>query len=87
MTIITGERGGTFTPASSKPRPGDDLEELLTSYGFTKEWYMGVKEEYGLPPTCNCEARQEWINKVSAAHPTVANIGVKLLNALKRKTT
>jgi hypothetical protein len=64
---------------------GDALEELLTSYGFTKEWLVEVKEKFGLPPTCNCEARQKWINKVSAAHPTIANVGVKLLNALTRK--
>jgi len=64
---------------------GDALEELLASYGITKEWYQGFKKEHGLPPVCNCEARQEWLNKVSAAHPQIANIGVKILNALKRK--
>lgn len=67
------------------PLAGDALEELLTSYGVTKEWWMSVKEEFGLPPTCNCQSRQEWINKVSAAHPTIASVGVKLLNALTRK--
>lgn len=66
-------------------KAGDALEELLTSYGITKEWYQGFKKEHGLPPICNCEARQEWLNKVSAAHPQIANIGVKILNALKRK--
>lgn len=66
---------------------GDALEELLTSYGVTKEWYVRFKEEHGLPPTCNCEARQEWLNKTSAAHPTIANIGVKLLSFLTRKKT
>ncbi len=64
---------------------GDSLEELLTSYGITKEWYQGFKEKFGLPPTCNCNSRQEWLNKTSEAHPTIANIGVKILNALKRK--
>lgn len=68
-----------------KQPAGDALEELLASYGITKEWYQGFKKEHGLPPVCNCEARQEWLNKVSAAHPQIANIGVKILNALKRK--
>lgn len=64
---------------------GDALEDLLESYGVTKEWYQGFKEKFGLPPTCNCNSRQEWLNKTSEAHPTIANIGVKILNALKRK--
>ena len=64
---------------------GDALEELLTSYGITKEWYQGFKEKFGLPPTCDCTSRQIWLNKTSAAHPQIANIGVKILNALKRK--
>ena len=68
-------------------RSGDALEELLASYGITKEWYSGFKEEFGLPPTCNCDARQEWLNKTSDAHPTIANIGVKVLSFLTRKKT
>lgn len=66
-------------------QPGDALESLLTSYGITKEWYSGFKEKFGLPPTCDCDDRKEWLNKTADAHPTIANIGVKLLNALKRK--
>lgn len=70
-----------------KPQPiGDALEEFLTSYGITKEWYVEFKKEHGLPPTCNCDARQEWLNKTSDAHPTIANIGVELLSFLTRKT-
>lgn len=68
-----------------QPKTGDALEELLTSYGITQEWYKGFKKQYGLPPTCDCDARKEWLNKTADAHPTIANIGVKLLDALKRK--
>lgn len=82
---IQGTNGGVFTPGGTA-KPGDALEELLTSYGITKEWYIGFKEQFGLPPTCNCAARQEWLNRTADAHPTIANIGVKLLNALTRKT-
>jgi hypothetical protein len=85
MNTLTGERGGVFVPAASAPQAGDALEDFLTSYGLTKEWYIGFKKEHGLPPNCSCEARQEWLNKTADAHPTIANIGVKLLNALTRK--
>jgi len=64
---------------------GDAIESFLTSHGVTKEWYIEFKKEHGLPPTCNCDARQEWLNETSGAHPTIANIGVKLLAALTRK--
>ena len=66
-------------------KAGDALEELLTSYGITKEWYQEFKEKFGLPPDCSCTSRQVWLNKTSEAHPQIANIGVKILNALKRK--
>lgn len=64
---------------------GDALESFLTSHGITKEWYIDFKKEHGLPPTCDCDARQEWLNKTAAAHPTIANIGVQLLAAITRK--
>jgi hypothetical protein len=67
------------------PQLGDTIESFLTSHGVTKEWYIEFKKEHGLPPTCNCDARQEWLNETSGAHPTIANIGVKLLAALTRK--
>lgn len=85
MKNINGERGGLFVPTGSGHRPGDALEELLTSYGITKEWWNEFLKEHGLPP-CNCDANQKWLNQASAAHPTIAHFGVKLLTALKRKT-
>lgn len=76
------DRVGDQNPA---PPIGDAIEDLLASYGITKEWYRSFKKEHGLPPVCDCEARQEWLNKVSAAHPQIASIGVKLLAAFRRK--
>lgn len=67
------------------PQAGDALENFLESHGITKEWYREFKDKFGLPPTCNCNSRQEWLNMTSEAHPQIANIGVKILNALKRK--
>lgn len=64
---------------------GDAIEELLTGYGVTKEWWKEYKAKHGLPPTCGCDRRREYLNELSKAHPSLASIGVKLLAALKRK--
>lgn len=63
---------------------GDALKSFLDSHGITKEFVSDILEKHGLPP-CNCTANQKWLNEVSASHPTIANFGVKLLNALTRK--
>jgi len=79
-TIDDQERSTPLSPAV-----GDALEDFLTSYGITKEWYVEFKEKHGLPPTCNCDARQEWLNKTAAAHPVISDIGTKLLAAITRR--
>lgn len=45
---------------------GDYTEQLLSSIGVTKDRYSAAKELFGLAPTCNCETRKEWLNKVGA---------------------
>ena len=52
---------------------GDAAAEALASYG--------IKKKSG----CGCDERQSGWNEFGEAHPTIANIGVKLLDALKRK--
>jgi hypothetical protein len=49
-------------------RLGDKLESALTGIGLSQENYVAIKEELGLPPTCDCPARKEWINKVDAKY-------------------
>jgi predicted RNA-binding Zn-ribbon protein involved in translation (DUF1610 family) len=70
-----------------QPQPtymvGDELKETLESYGVTIDRWIGIKKKFGLPATCNCEARAEWLNKVSAEHPDFAKIGVELIQALR----
>ncbi len=44
---------------------GGRLERLLSSLGITTDRYIQVKELFGLPPTCNCGKRKEWLNRVS----------------------
>lgn len=44
---------------------GDRVEALLSSIGITQQRYKEVKELFGLPPTCNCGKRKEWLNRVS----------------------
>jgi len=43
---------------------GTKLASLLQSMGITKERYALVKQLFGLPPDCDCDARKEWLNKV-----------------------
>ena len=54
------------SPQAPPPAPGlgDRLESLLTRVGLTKDRYREIKGELGLPPTCDCDKRQEWLNKV-----------------------
>lgn len=51
---------------SPQPGLGDYTEQLLSSIGVTKDRYSAAKELFGLAPTCNCETRKEWLNKVGA---------------------
>lgn len=44
---------------------GDDVKQLLASIGITKRRYRQVKKLFGRPPDCNCDSRQQWLNKVS----------------------
>jgi hypothetical protein len=66
---------------------GDALEELLTSYGVTKEWWIDYKSKHGLPPTCGCDSRRQYLNDLSKAHPNLAKYGVMVFRALTRKKT
>lgn len=43
---------------------GDWVESQLTRIGVTKDKWVGVKEKLGLPPSCACDDRQEWLNQV-----------------------
>jgi hypothetical protein len=43
---------------------GDALAAALSSIGVTKERYSEVKEMFGLPPSCGCDERREWLNRV-----------------------
>lgn len=69
----------------ASPKAGDAIEELLTSYGITKEWYQGFKKEHGLPPTCNCEARKKWISEFASKYPAIESMATKLMAALARR--
>ena len=51
---------------SSRPTAGagDRLEAILSSVGITQDRYKEAKKLFGLPPTCNCGKRKEWLNRV-----------------------
>jgi uroporphyrinogen-III synthase len=42
---------------------GDQTKELLSSLGFTQEWYCEAKSSLGFAPACWCPERIEYINK------------------------
>ena len=46
-------------------RQGDLVERLLQSIGVTEEKYKEAKQLFGLPASCNCAGRKQWLNKVS----------------------
>lgn len=43
---------------------GDWVEKHLSRIGITKEVYIATKVAVGLPPNCNCDKRQAWLNAV-----------------------
>jgi len=56
---------GTFARPYSRPKLGDQVESAFNALGITEERYKATKELFGLPPTCGCADRKEWLNKVS----------------------
>jgi hypothetical protein len=66
----------TAEPASPRLGLGDQIESALTAIGFTKERWLDTKESIGLPRTCNCTARQEWLNTLGE------KLGEKAKNAV-----
>jgi hypothetical protein len=66
------ENGITAEEARERTQPkeyhplqlGDAAEAMLSSVGITKELVAAIKKKVGLPPTCNCEDRKEWLNRV-----------------------
>lgn len=81
------ENAKTTSDIDNQQQAGDALEDLLTSYGVTKEWWKEYKSKHGLPPTCGCDRRREYLNELSQAHPTLAKYGVMVFRALTRKPT
>ena len=56
---------GQQVAIAAVPGLGDQVESLLASVGVTKERYAKAKELFGLPPTCGCESRKLYLNRVS----------------------
>lgn len=52
-------------PPAVPPGWGDYAELVFASIGITPESYCTAKAMFGLPPTCNCADRKEWLNRVS----------------------
>ena len=61
---IPTTRTGTAAAVPTGPGRGDRVETALTAIGVTKERWSSFKSAFGLGPTCNCEARKDWLNQV-----------------------
>ena len=44
---------------------GDITAASFRLVGVTPRRYKQIKKLFGLPPICNCDARKEWLNKVT----------------------
>jgi hypothetical protein len=62
---IPRRRCGSPPPVETNHGLGDQVESLLASIGVTPDRYIAAKEFCGLPPTCGCKSRKEWLNNVS----------------------
>ena len=45
-------------------RLGDRVEAALGKAGITQERWKAFKKQFGLPATCNCTARKEYLNRM-----------------------
>ena len=45
---------------------GDWLSRQFAAVGITPERYAAAKQALGMPPTCECEERREWLNRAHA---------------------
>ena len=45
---------------------GDLLERELTRMGITQDRYKEIRKMFGFPPTCSCDKRIAWLNRVGA---------------------
>lgn len=65
-------KGGKTTAKPTKRAPrsapverlGDKVGSALAAVGVTTERWKALKAAIGLPPTCNCPARREWLNRL-----------------------
>lgn len=62
-TGILHRRCGADPPLTGEL--GDRVKKALDELGITEERWLTVKAEFGWPPSCNCEKRRAWLNRVS----------------------
>lgn len=46
------------------PKLGDRVEAALTAVGVTKERWISLKKALGLPPTCSCDSRKLYLDRL-----------------------
>jgi hypothetical protein len=58
---------------------GDWLESKLSAIGITKDRYTAFKQQFGMPPTCDCDKRREWLNQFGESFGAEASAALKKL--------
>lgn len=67
--VLTNAKGPGSSARARHSRPagrgvGDRLAAALKKLGVTEERYAAAKAAIGLPPTCGCKERREWLNRL-----------------------
>jgi hypothetical protein len=55
---------------------GDWLKSQFATIGITEEWYAAAKAALGMPATCACDARKQWLNKAHAWWKDKARVSI-----------
>ena len=71
--------GSASVPRESHPGLGDRVESALSKIGITQEAWVAWKQEHGLPPTCGCAARKEWLNRFGERFGKAAKAAASIL--------
>jgi len=68
-----------FNGQKLPPGLGDIVESALSSIGITQAAWVEWKKEHGLPPTCSCSARKEWLNRFGERFGKAAKAAASIL--------
>jgi len=78
--MIKGHHGGIWHGhKSGTAQLGDLIESAISTIGITPAAWIAWKQEHGLPPTCGCTARKEWLNRFGERFGKAAKAAASIL--------